>query len=122
MSATRPHTATANISYGQKWATYNFRLTLTGRYLSKVTCEEYTSMTSYEETETVSYPGYSIWKLTFNQTIWKGINITLSIDNLFNYVPDYYYNNSPATTGTTFAAGISADLEKLWKKRKPKDE
>jgi len=115
VSQTRPHTATTRIEYGKSWRNYGFNIALNGRFLSKVTTNEYTSGTSYEETEKVSYPGYMIWKLSLLQNIGRGVNVTLGIDNLFNYVPSYYYNNSPYTTGTTFSAGISLDIDKLFK-------
>lgn len=115
VSSTRPHSATARIEYGKDWKNYGFNIALSGRYLSKLTTDVYTSLTSYEETQKVSYPGYFIGKLTLMQRVWKGINITMAVDNLFNYVPSYYYNNSPATTGPTFSAGISIDIERLFK-------
>lgn len=74
-----------------------------------------TSNTSYEETEKVTYPAYTMWKLTLSQKVWKGVDMTLAVDNLFNYVPFRYYNNSPATKGTTFSAGLSLDIEQLFK-------
>lgn len=114
-SSTRPHTATARLEYGKNWKNYGFNVSLNGRYLSKVTTDVYTSSTSYEETEKQTYPAYSIWKLSMTNKIWNGVNITLTIDNLFNYVPSYYYSNSPSTTGTTFMAGISLDINRLFK-------
>ncbi len=116
LSSTRPHTATARISYDKNWKNYGFCLSLSGRLLSKVTADVYTSMTSYEETEKQTYPGYTIWKLSLVQHIWRGINVNLAVDNLFNYRPEYYYSNSPTTTGTAFYAGISLDLEQMFKK------
>ena len=82
--------------------------------MSKVTTDEYTDLTSYEETERVTYPGYTMWKLNFSQRVWDGVNINMTVDNLFNYKPSYYYNNSPSTTGTTFSAGVSLDIDKLF--------
>ncbi len=116
LSSTRPHTATARLSYGKRWKNYQFNIALTGRWLSKVTCDEYTSLTDYTETEKVTYPGYTIWKLMLTQKIYKGLNLNCSIDNLFNYIPDYYYGNSPATTGTTFLVGVALDIERFFKK------
>lgn len=118
ISSTRPHTATANICYGKKWEKYSFKLVLTGRFLSEVTCDEYTSLTDFEKTEKVTYPGYMIWKMAFNQCLYKGCNLYLSLDNLFNYVPDYYYNNSPATTGRTYSIGISLDINQFFRHNK----
>ena len=116
LSDTRPHTATARIAYDKDWNNYGLSVALTGRYLSKLTTDVYTEMTSYEQTEKQTYPGYTIWKLSFAQRVWKGINITLAVDNLFNYRPDYYYSNSPSTTGTTCSVGLSLDIEQMFKK------
>jgi len=116
LSSTRPHTAVARLAYGRKWKNYQFNVALSGRWLSKVTCDQYTSLTNYTETDRVTYPGYTIWKLMLNQKICKGLNINLTIDNLFNYIPEYYYSNSPATTGITFSAGVSVDIEQFIKK------
>lgn len=115
-SQTRPHTATARLEYDKKWNNYSFNLALNGRYLSKVTTDEYTSSTSYEETVEKTYPAYTMWKLTLSQKIWRGISVNMAVDNLFNYIPSYYYNNSPSTTGTTFSAGVSLDVEQLFGK------
>ena len=117
-SSTRPHTATARIEYGKNWKNYGFNLALTGRALSAVTCDEYTSLTDLSETERVTYPGYTIWKLSVLQHIGRGINVSTTVDNLFNYIPEYYYSNSPATTGTTFAVGLSVDIDKYFKDNK----
>ena len=114
LSTTRPHTLTARVEYGKDWKNYGFNVSLNGRFLSKFTTDEYTSSTSYEETQKVSYPAYTVWKLNIMQQIYKGINLSFIVDNLFNYVPDYYYTNSPSTTGTTISAGVSIDIDKLF--------
>lgn len=116
LSSTRPHTATARIAYDKDWRNYGFSVALTGRYLSELTTDVYTEITSYEKTEKQTYPGYSIWKLNLSQRVWRGINITLAVDNLFNYRPNYYYSNSPSTTGTTCSVGLSLDIDKMFKK------
>lgn len=115
ISQTRPHTATARLEYDKKWKNYAFNIALNGRFLSKVNTEEYTSNTSYEETQKVTYPSYMIWKLTLSQKIWKGMNLTVAVDNLFDYVPSHYYNNSPSTSGTTVSAGLSLNIDQLFR-------
>lgn len=110
LSSTRPHAATLRIAYDKNWNNYGFNVALSGRYMSKLTTDVYTEMTSYEETEEQTYPAYTIWKLSLAQRIRESINITFTIDNLFNYRPDYYYSNSPVTTGTTCAIGLTIDL------------
>jgi len=115
-SATRPHTATARIEYGRQWKRYRFDLALSGRFLSRVTADEYTRADSYEETERTAYPGYTIWKLTFAQRIAEGIDLTAAVDNLFNYIPSYYYSNAPSTTGTTFSLGLSVAIDRFFRR------
>ena len=114
LSTTRPHALTAKVEYGKDWKNYGFNVSLNGRFLSKLTTDEYTQQNSYEETEEVSYPAYTMWKLNLTQRVWKGISVTCIVDNLFNYVPGYYYSNSPSTTGTTISAGLSIDLDKMF--------
>ena len=116
MSSTRPHALTARVEYGRKWKNYGFNLALTGRYLSGFTTNVYAD-TTFETLAEQRYPGYTLWKLLFTQDVWKGIKVNLIVDNLFNYVPDYYYSNSPVTVGTTFAAGLSLAIEEMFKKR-----
>lgn len=112
-SQTRPHSATVKLEYGKDWKMYGFNAALTGRIMSAVTTDVYTSLTDYSQTERKTYPGYTMWKLTLNQRVWKGINVNATVDNLFNYIPDYYYSNSPSTIGTSFLIGLSLDIEKM---------
>lgn len=117
-STTRPHTATARVEYGKNWKKYGFNLALTARLLSAVDTYEYTAYVE-DETGTVPtveahYPGYSLWKLMLTQYIMDGVTLTATVDNLFDYVPSYYYNNSPYTTGRTFSVSVSFDIDKFF--------
>lgn len=117
LSSTRPHAATARIAYDKEWKHYGLNVALSGRWLSKVTTDVYTKLTSYEETERQTYPGYTMWKLSLTQRVWRGMNVTFAVDNLFDYRPRYYYSNSPSTTGTTCSVGFSLDIERMFKKK-----
>ena len=117
LSSTRPHAATARIAYDKDWKNYGLSAALSGRWLSKVTTDVYTKISSYEQTEKQTYPGYTIWKLSLTQRVWRGIALTLAVDNLFDYRPDYYYSNSPSTTATTSSVGLSLDIERMFKKK-----
>ena len=114
----RPHSATLQLNYKKEWRKYGFSFLLSGRVLSSVTCDEYVSMTSLDETRRVTYPPYTIWKFGFNQKIMQGLHVNFVLDNLFNYVPDYYYSNSPATIGITFTSSISIDVDQFFNKGK----
>lgn len=114
-SSTRPHTATIRLDYTKNWKNYGLMVALNGRILSKVAVDEFVSASSYEETERVVYPGYTMWKLNITQSLWKGIDLIATVDNLFNYVPKYNYSSTPSTTGITFAIGLSLDIDKMVK-------
>lgn len=114
-SATRPHTAVLRLEYEKALRNWGFCVALNGRWLSRTTADEYSRSASYEEVVKQTYPAYQLWKLTLTGRLLKGMNLTLTVDNLFNYVPDYYYNNSPVTRGTTFSCGLSVDLDKIIK-------
>ena len=114
-STTRPHTATLRLDYRHSWRWGESTLALNGRLLSAVTCDEYVSLSDLSQVEERTYPGYTLWRLTLCHQFKRGITLTATIDNLFDYRPSYYYSNSPATPGRTFAAGLSVDIEKLVK-------
>ena len=114
-STTRPHTATLRLDYRHSWRWGESTLALNGRFLSAVTCDEYVSLSDLSQVEERTYPGYTLWRLTLCHQFKRGITLTATIDNLFDYRPSYYYSNSPATPGRTFAAGLAIDIEKLVK-------
>lgn len=114
-ASTRPHTATLRLDYAKNWKNYGLMVALNGRVLSKVAVDEFVSASSYDETERVEYPAYTMWKLNITQSIWKGIDVIATIDNLFNYVPKYNYSSTPSTTGISFAIGLSIDIDKIVK-------
>lgn len=114
-SSTRQHTATVRLDYTKSWRNFGLMVALNGRVLSNVTVDEFTSMTYYEETERVKYPGYTMWKLNVTNSICKGVDLILTVDNLFNYIPKYNYSSTPSTTGISLSIGASVDIDKLCK-------
>lgn len=99
----RPHSATWRIDYDRQICKgWRFYAAVSGRYLSK------------PESRYETDGAYSLWKLTLQQRVWKGINISLVIDNLLNYKPKVYYWNSAPTNGTTWALGVSLDIDEIF--------
>lgn len=111
---TRPHTGTVRIDYDKRWKNYGFNISLSGRVLSQLATDVFTKSNSYEETERVFYPAYTIWKLHLTQHIWKGINLSFTVDNLFNYRPKEYDYNSPTSTGTTCSVGLCLNVDEMF--------
>ncbi len=103
-SQPRPHSMTWRLDYEKKiCSVYDIYAGISGRYLSK-------PVSKYETDS-----AYSLWKFTFRQGIWHGINVNFIIDNLFDYRPKVYYWNSAPTTGRNWSVGISLDIDSMFK-------
>lgn len=95
-------------------ARYGISAGISGRLLSGTENEEYRNYYDVSQgTVRVSYPAYTMWKLSLVQRIGKAVKLTMALDNLFNYRPKYYYLNSPVTDGINFQIGLSVDIHKL---------
>ena len=112
-SGTRPFTATMRIDYSRRCNRMSLNCALSGRILSAVTVDEYSSLTDLALTYEQTYPAYTLWRFTATIGFDNWLSLTATIDNIFNYVPEYYYSNSPATTGITVAGGMSVSIDKL---------
>lgn len=108
----REHSLTARAGYGHRFSSrYSLSASLSGRLLSGVDNVEYRNYYDIAEgTVTVHYPPYTLWKLSLSQRFGKYVSLDLSVDNLFNYRPKYYYLNCPLTDGAAFSVGLGIDL------------
>lgn len=96
---TRPHALTAKADYSHLWkADWRFTATANFKWLSAVTGDIMPFFSS-EVTRAQRYPAYSMLGLSMSQTFPKNFTLGVNIDNLLNYIPKYYYYNSPLTTG-----------------------
>jgi outer membrane receptor for ferrienterochelin and colicins len=111
----REHSLTARLEWDRQLTRhYGLNVALHGRFLSAVDNVEYKDYYDISKgTTTVHYPAYTLWKLSTTQRIGKAVSVTLAVDNLFNYRPEYYYFNAPVTDGTSLQAGISIDIDEL---------
>lgn len=96
---TRPHALTLKADYTRLWKPdWRFTATANFKWVSAVT-GDILSAFSPESAGTQRYPAYSMMGLNLSQTFPKNFTVGLTIDNLLNYIPKYYYYNSPLTTG-----------------------
>ena len=111
----RAHAVNMRVDYDRQISkNYGLAAGLSGRVLSGVENVEYKNYYDVSEgTLTVSYPAYTIWKLSLVQRLGKAVKVNMAIDNLFDYKPKYYYLNCPLTDGMTFQVGVSVDIDKL---------
>lgn len=94
---------------------FGLNVSLSGRALSSVSNEEYYDLSTPERgTHEVIYPAYSLWKMQVAGRINNWMKLTLTVDNIFNYRPEYYYYNAPLTQGINLVGGASFDVDKLF--------
>lgn len=112
----REHALNARLDYDHQFTKkYGLSVGLNGRVLSGVENVEYKNYYDVSEgTVTVSYPAYTLWKLSLVQRIGSAVKVNAALDNLFNYRPKHYYLNSPLTDGVTFQVGVSVDIDKFF--------
>ena len=112
----REHALNVRMDYDHQFTKlYGLSVGLQGRVLSGVDNVEYKDYYDVGKgTVNVSYPAYTIWKLSVVQRFGKAIKVNAALDNLFGYKPKYYYLNSPLTDGVTFQVGMSIDIDKLF--------
>lgn len=100
----RPHSATWRLDYQHRFCSaYSLYAAISGRYMGK------------PESRYDTDGAYSLWKLTLQHDVWRGIKVNFTVDNLFNYRPRTYYWNSAMTTGTTWTLGVAFNVADLVK-------
>lgn len=111
----RRHSLNVRYDYDRQFsARYGISAGISGRLLSGTENEEYRNYYDVSQgTVRVSYPVYTMWKLSLVQRIGKAVKLTTALDNLFNYRPKYYYLNSPVTDGINFQIGLSVDIHEF---------
>ena len=112
----REHALNMRFDYDHQFTkNYGLSVGLNGRVLSGVENVEYKNYYDVSEgTVTVSYPAYTLWKLSLVQRFGKVVKVNMALDNLFNYRPEHYYLNCPLTDGINFQIGLSIDIDKLF--------
>ncbi len=112
----RPHALNLRVDWTHQWNRhYNLNIAISGRVHSGVDNVEFIDYYDIAKgTQEISYPAYTIWKLSTIHRIGKALKLTLALDNLFNYRPKYYYYNAPITDGINFMAGVSIDIDRLF--------
>ncbi|MCD8305239.1 MAG: TonB-dependent receptor [Prevotella sp.] len=116
LSDSRPHSLTVKVDYRRTLRNYEYDVIFSGRVLSSVNYYTYSDDYTSQDVRTHS-PAYSIWKIALSQRICRAYTLLLAVDNLFNYRSKKFEYNSPVTTGTTFSATLSVDIEQIFKKQ-----
>lgn len=108
----RRHALTASCQMDKQFSdNYSLHVMLSGRVLSAVDNTEYKDYYNMAAgTTRITYPAYTLWKFSVSQRFWQKVRLTLTVDNLLNYRPKYYYLNAPVTDGTNLMMGLGVEL------------
>lgn len=111
----RAHALNVRFDYDHRFTkNYSLSAGINGRVLSGTDNVEFKNYYDVSAgTVKVSYPAYTLWKLSVSQRLGKAVSLNTALDNLFNYRPKYYYLNAPLTDGITFQVGVSIDIDKF---------
>lgn len=111
----RKHALNVRFDYDRQLTRhYGLDAGLNGRVLSGVDNVEFADYYDVSKgTVTVSYPAYTLWKLSLTHRIGRAVKVTTALDNLFNYRPKHHYLNSPLTDGINFQVGLSIDIDQF---------
>jgi outer membrane receptor for ferrienterochelin and colicins len=119
VSSASPHTGNIKINWNYVWKEYelniNISSTITG---AKNFLESDNIVYRGEIVEgiyPVHYESYSIWRLSINQSFLQGINLTVGIDNIFNYTADIVSFNTSTTPGRRGYISLNINIDKLIK-------
>ena len=108
----RRHSLTGHIDWSRDFSPrYGLDIALDGRLLSSMDNKEYINYYDISQGMTsVHSPAYTMWKLFVCNRFSKHLRLNLTLDNLLNYRPRYYYLNSPLTDGTNVMIGLELAL------------
>lgn len=108
----RNHSFTGRVDWDKQISkNYGLNISLNGRVLSSVENVEFIDYYDISKgTQNINYPAYTLWKLMATNRIGRKVKVTLTIDNLLNYRPKYYYLNCPLTDGTNAMVGVNIDI------------
>lgn len=112
----RKHSLTGHIDWDRQVSrNYGLNIGLDGRFLSSVDTQEFADYYDLSKGfNSIHYPAYALCKLSLVQRLGKAVKVSLALDNLFNYKPEYYYLNCPLTDGINLMIGLSVDVDKLF--------
>ena len=109
----RPHSLNISLAAEQVLrGNHTLGLNLSGRVLSDVDNEEYVDYYDISRgTTTIKYPAYTLWRLQAVAKLCDRMKLSVTIDNVLNYRPKYYYLNAPVTDGTSVMFGLGIDFQ-----------
>jgi outer membrane receptor for ferrienterochelin and colicins len=108
LEGTNKHTANVSLEYTFRKLNYFLNVNLQGRYLSEKNYQTFLN----NEFLIRNFPAHSVWKITTMQKFYNYFNLTLGIDNLFNYKNTFEPDIVFIDPGIRLFVGMNIRLDK----------
>ncbi len=119
VSSASPHSGNFKISYRLIQRKYQLNVNLssviTGAKNYEVSEQVFYRGEDVEGIYPVHFDAYSIWKLAVSQQFFNGINLTIGIDNLWNYTADVVSFNTSMSPGRRAFVSFKVNIDKVSK-------
>lgn len=102
---TSKHSGVLRLGYSYRIKDYSLSLNLHNKMSGTKVFESKNNDGEIDKTERA---GYALWKLTLSQILFKNYNITLGVDNLFDYTDNVHF--TVTTPGRRYFAYININL------------
>ena len=117
VSQASPHTGNIKLAYHFTRKKYELNVNISANIIgAKDYIEKEAIMYRGVEVEgeyPVHFDAYSIWRFAVNQKFLNGINLTLGVDNIFDYTADVISFNTSTTPGRIAFVSLKMNLDKL---------
>jgi len=121
VSSASPHSGNVKLAYSFYRKKYRLNINLSANIIGAK---------DYQVSEQINYRGqkvegiypvhfdaYSIWRIAVSQHFLNGVNITLGVDNIFNFTADVVSFNTSTSPGRRAFVSMNIQLDKLVKKK-----
>lgn len=121
VSSTSPHTGNVKLSYRYTKKKYVANITLSTSIIGAKNYNDSEEIIFQGETIIAYYPvhydAYTMWKLAVNQSFLNGIDLTIGIENLFDYRPTIIDFNTSMSPGRRGFISLKVNVDKLFNKK-----
>jgi len=121
VSSASPHSGNIKLSYSFFRKKYRLNVNLSSNIIGAK---------DYQVSEMISYRGqlvegiypvhfdtYSIWRIAISQHFFNGINLTIGVDNIFDFTADVVSFNTSTSPGRRGFISMNIQIDKLVKKK-----
>jgi outer membrane receptor for ferrienterochelin and colicins len=121
VSSASPHSGNIKLSYSFFRKKYRLNVNLSSNIIG---AKDYqvSEMISYRGQQVegiypVHFDAYSIWRIAISQHFFNGINLTIGVDNIFDFTADVVSFNTSTSPGRRAFVSMKIQLDKLIKKK-----